>query len=277
MKKPHTPKVIEVKKLSSFVAQIEKLVSVHGGIAGSWFRGVGSASTHKLTPTLYRHPTESNVENLLKFEATMLHDFCNAYVNQGANGATTTGGIRSLFFMQHYGIPTRLLDWTTNPFIALYFALTSAKPAVDDAAVWVLDPTRWNESVMARVSKATKGPLSYEDAEQQYGPYKLHLGEFDGVQLKSMQDVPACVVGVVNNARMFAQRGVFTMFGLKRESMEEQFSDRRMPKDCLAKLLIPRDQIQPLLSLLLKIGYTDSVSYPDLNGLVMEIRRTHGY
>ena len=56
-------------------------------------------------------------------------------------------GISWLTLMQHYGLPTRLLDWSESPLVALYFALSSDEDAKADAAVWVLNPMKLNKKV----------------------------------------------------------------------------------------------------------------------------------
>jgi len=195
---------------------------------------------------------------------------------------TSTSGLKLLIYMQHYGIPTRLLDWTNNPFIALYFALSTAKKNdagvyTEDAAVWVLDPVKWNSVSLSQQSHGDEGPMDIGEAATNYGPRKVFHGKLEPSALNQMLEGPAAILGISNNARMFAQRGVFTIFGKNVAPMEEQYVSGGFASGVLVKLVIPKEKIEVMLERLLKIGYTDSVSYPDLHGLALEIKRMRGF
>lgn len=78
-----------------------------------WFRGQ-SKSSWRLEPSLARSPT------WLSKEAALIKRF-----RQNATAmiqARPADDWEWLFLMQHHGLPTRLLDWSENPLVALYFA-----------------------------------------------------------------------------------------------------------------------------------------------------------
>jgi hypothetical protein len=177
-----------------------------------------------------------------------------------------------LFLMQHFGIPTRLLDWTENPYIALYFALTSAlfdtslgiPSYTQDAAVWILDPTIWNRHVLQGIGFQGNILSPQDEMLKGYAPAS---------DINLMNILPIALYGTHNSPRIVAQRGVFTIFGKNTIPMEEVYINSNFPQDSLLKLVIPAQHIAVLLKSITASGITDSVIYPDMDGLAKEIKR----
>lgn len=109
-----------------------------------------------------------------------------------------------LTLMQHYGLPTRLLDWSESPLVALYFALSSDEDAKTDAAVWVLNPMRLNKKVGYGEYVP---PISYDSLRGDLeGAFSNHDNDDYGLQNR----IIACH-GVGCDLRMYVQQSDFTI------------------------------------------------------------------
>lgn len=180
----------------------------------------------------------------------------------------------TLFIMQHYGIPTRLLDWTENPFIAFYFAVMSSEldrnkmKFKESATLWILDPIIWNRHALRNVS-FDQGVLSTID--EQIKGYK------PAAKFINMNDLPVALYGAHNSPRIVAQRGVFIIFGQNMMPMEKLYVYKKYPKNCLIKVILDRKTLPNMRKAILSHGITESVVFPDLEGLAKEIRRTYEF
>ena len=175
-----------------------------------------------------------------------------------------------LFLMQHHGLPTRLLDWTENPYVALFFALETARSEEvgkeSDSAVWVLDPAALNKQSLSNHSGTDRVLAADDELLNAYEP-KLPF--------KNSAKLPIGIFGVHNSQRIVAQRGVFVLFGTSTRPMnlEPLISE----PDTLIKLVLAGSVKKELFAALFNMGFTDSVVYPDLDGLAREIRYRYGY
>jgi len=76
-------------------------------------------------PSLYRHTSITEPQALMELEEKILQRFRERSIPYQPTRVEEEWDM--LFLMQHFGVPTRLLDWTENPYIGLFFALTGAK------------------------------------------------------------------------------------------------------------------------------------------------------
>ena len=82
--------------------------------------------------------------NLSQVEDWLLEDF-EKYSNLKANGHQNDWSL--LATAQHYGLPTRLLDWTFSPFVALHFCTNDPNLYHLDGAIWAIDTEEANRKL----------------------------------------------------------------------------------------------------------------------------------
>jgi hypothetical protein len=104
------------------------------------------------------------------------------------------------------------------------------------------------------------------------------LSGYEPFQLSTMvRNHPVAIYGTHNSYRIVAQRGVFVIFGKSLLAMEDTYQNMRFPEGTLLKVSIRRDRIDALMKELAGIGITDSVVFPDLDGLAKETKRNFGF
>jgi hypothetical protein len=270
------PKTIIVDSIDAYIGELGTLSA--SSTVQLWYRGT-SSSSHALRSSLYRHPTKTDIDDLLALEKRLINRFKQRSVPY------TTRYLRDdweyLFLMQHFGVPTRLLDWSENPFIALYFAVafgitvqppTGGPAGPPDASVWVLNPELWNRYALRHLS--FHGDVLATDDTEMSG-YTPQSESISNARMTAAE--PVAMYGIHNSTRIVAQRGVFVIFGIDLKPMEETYIANNYPVESLVQLVVPAASVPSVMRSLILMGITDSVVFPDLDGLSREIKRAFGF
>jgi hypothetical protein len=165
--------------------------------------------------------------------------------------------------------------------VGLHFAVMAAGPSIkrlksgkravtftENAAVWVLNPVAWNQRSLSHL-RFKRGVLTpAEDAIKGYQPL---------TPFSEMNNHPVALYGAHNSPRIVAQRGVFTIFGQDTTPMEAVYAKDSFPDNCLIRVDLPHARLPRIRRSILGNGVTESVVFPDLDGLAREIKRDFGF
>src|SRR5262249_1849147 len=137
-----------------------------------WYRG-HSKSEFKLIPSIGRTQTYAGHQKVLSLEdeAQILHRFRRRAFPYDP-GVAKAG--YALFLARHYGLPTRLLDWTANPLLGLYFAAFEHTDA--EGTLWAF--TQCPDAAVIDSFELAGEPSEYEllgmDLQGRTDPERIH-------------------------------------------------------------------------------------------------------
>lgn len=220
-----------------------------------WFRG-HSDMNWKLHPTVWRDYTD-------QVERYMTNRFYARARTRHPRSPGNEDWAGWISLMQHYGLPTRLLDWSMSAQVATFFATHKYRYAENiktTACVWMLDAIRLNES---QGLESVAPPLNYWMAERLVRP--AFKGEDVG-DTKPLEKVIAAMA-VENDPRMQVQQGAFTV-----HSTPELLTDLPGAEDWLYQFIIPANAAKHIAWQLAALGVQEAELFPDLDHLAVDLR-----
>lgn len=250
-----------------------------------WFRGEGEDyKENKLRPALYRSPKVGAVRSsaeLIEIEDDLFQHFqhnATELAKEESLGEDADDTWGSYFLMQHYGAPTRLLDWSDGALIALHFALRGDHEPAGDRFVFVLDPYWLMEQIEAENDHHRNAKKDWTDYCRKYPTKQLDEDDWDECYIPDEDGhdelpVPNLLLVLELDhfaGRISAQRSRFILFGSSPDYLNGvlEKADAR-----IATITVSKDSVADLRVQLRDAGITESVIYPNLDGLGRELKQ----
>lgn len=232
---------------------------------GVLFRGVSDVS-YELLPGIGRvkdlpGDTEKKQRRALQRERGLLRNFNRSAVLYLPQQMDFTS---MAILAQHHGVPTRFLDWTYNPLVALYFAVRKLDESVD-AKIYIAKnkmylyqtDIKYEKYILYEDNNLTDEFRKSEDnnIKGKFYEYQKFIMKQAGIIKSICSFVPAYM-----NPRMSAQASVFTFH-------PDPFTPITEANGLVGEFLIPRDKKREIKNALDRCGVHEFSLFPGLDGL----------
>lgn len=203
-----------------------------------------------------------------KFEDHYLNLFKSKYHIYNGDEHEPKSKLAWLSVMQHYGAPTRLIDFTESPYVALYFALEAYNPLLkNDLAIYALDYSSIMDESLAYISRRDS---TFRKTRHEIIGKQDEL--FDDVVDRFSYEVVWITEPLELNARIDRQSGTFLVSGDKEKRIEELLSSDMYKDVRLLKFIVPYTIYENIYALLRKMNINAKTIYGDLGGLAKSIK-----
>jgi hypothetical protein len=252
---PYAGEIKSLKDLDFLVKDINSsYLNLNNGIQDFYlnFRGHESIE-YNLISTLFRR--RDGLESILKKEKDLIKKFIklsNEFFKENKANESIKTDIHQSWYnlaqMQHLGIPTRLLDWTIDSRVALFFAVQDKQYYTQDGDFWIF---------------CTKDYLNLENTEQKsLDPFTIERDYFLNIPVKFHRNFESDI----SQRRILSQQGKFLVQtnGKTKIPMEHdpeyQFFLKRLKVPSFSKKIILKD--------LEYEGYTECNLYKSSNQIL---------
>jgi hypothetical protein len=239
-------------------------------------------------------------KELLANEKTAVRELISVHPSEFASDETM---FDKLVRMQHFGLPTRLLDVSRNALVALYFATEpsphGSKPSDGKVTAFAIPPKREKYFDSDSVSCiANLANMTSEEKGEIYGlkellierPVDEQIARFndDGVIKRLHQFIrseksyfqpiinpidllqPYYVHPKMSNRRILAQSGAFILYGI--DPFKELFFPYRIEE---TSFLVPHKAKEPIRKALANLGINESTLFPEIDRAAFRIKKSY--
>ncbi len=209
-------------------------------------------------------------DKIERAESFTLETFKSKFHLYDRSNISPSTKLQWLSLMQHYGVPTRLIDFSQSPYVALYFAIENYDPTnANSLSLYAFDYRNLVKKSLEYIKEKDRSfTMTYEAA--MLSPDSI----FEEILDRFTYDIVWVTEPSVYNLRLDRQAGCFLLSGNLEKRVQDLIASDLYKDVQMEKVTIGEELYENIFALLNKTNITSKAIYGDLVGLSKSIEMT---